>query len=109
MGAGKLENLEKNQAGHLPSKRVTPTDRSTALEKLYDVLLGCAFHDQTAKDLIIVPDEELHRVPFAALRDENNESLAEKQRIRVMPSLSIMKEIFECPSGYHNQKGAVVV
>lgn len=104
-----LENLEKNQAGCRPSKRITPTDRPSALEKLYDVLLGCAFHDHTAKDLIIVPDEGLHRVPFAALRDENNESLAEKHRIRVLPSLSIMKAIFECPSEYHNQKGAVVV
>ncbi|XP_015761119.1 PREDICTED: tetratricopeptide repeat protein 28-like isoform X2 [Acropora digitifera] len=91
------------------SKRITPTERPSALEKLYDILLGGAFHDPTAKDLIIVPDEELHRVPFAALQDENNESLAEKHRIRVLPSLSVMKEIFECPSEYHNQKGAVVV
>ena len=104
-----LENLEKNHAGCLPSKRITPTDRPTALEKLYDVLLGCALHDLTAKDLIIVPDEELHRVPFAALRDANYKILAEKHRIRVLPSLSIMKEIFDCPSEYHNQKGAVVV
>ena len=104
-----LENLEKHQEGCFPSKRITSTDRPSALEKLYDVLLGCAFQGQTAKDIIIVPDEELHRVPFATLRDENNRSLAEKHRIRVFPSLSIMKEIFECPSDYHNQKGAVVV
>ena len=104
-----LENLGNHQEGCLPSKRITLTDRPSALEKLYDVLLGCSFQGQTAKDLIIVPDEELHRVPFAALRDENNRSLAEEHRIRVLPSLSIMKEIFECPSDYHNQKGAVVV
>lgn len=73
-----LENLEKHQEGCLPSTRITSTDRLSVLEKLYDVLLGCAFQSQTAKDLIIVPDEELHRVPFAALRDENNRSLAEK-------------------------------
>ena len=103
-----LQELE-NLTGCLPSKRITLTDRPSALEKLYDVLLACAFHNQTAKDLIIVPDEGLHRVPFAALRDDNNESLIEKHRIRVLPSLSIMKEIFGCPSDYHNQKGAVVV
>ena len=103
-----LQELE-NLTGCLPSKRITPTDRLSALEKLYDVLFGCAFHDQTAKDLIIVPDEGLHMVPFAALRDDNNESLAVKHRIRVLPSFSIMKEIFECPSDYHNQKGAVIV
>lgn len=100
-----LENLQV--CPH--SKRITPTERPSALEKLYDILLGGAFLDPTVKDLIIVPDEELHRVPFAALQDENNESLVEKHRIRVLPSLSVMKEIFECPSEYHNQKGAVVV
>ncbi|KAK2561767.1 Tetratricopeptide repeat protein 28 [Acropora cervicornis] len=103
-----LQGLE-NLTVYPHSKCITPTERPSALEKLYDILLGGAFHDPTAKDLIIVPDEELHRVPFAALQDENNESLAEKHRIRVLPSLSVMKEIFECPSEYHNQKGAVVV
>ena len=55
-----LEDLEKHQGGCLPSKQITSTDRPSALEKLYDVLLGCALQGQTAKDLIIVPDEELH-------------------------------------------------
>ena len=104
-----LKERAENLRGCIPSKGITPKDRPSALQKLYDVLLGCEFHDQTAKDLIIVPDEELHRVPFAALRDENNVSVAEKHRIRVLPSLSVMKEIFDCSSEYHNQKGAVVV
>ena len=104
-----LEHLDENLTGGFLSKRITPTDRSSALEKLYDRLFCCMSPGQATTDLIIVPDAELHRVPFAALRNENNESLAETHRIRVLPSLSIMKAIFECPPDYHSQKGAVIV
>lgn len=104
-----LENLDEDLTSGFLSKRITPTDRPSALEKLYDRLFSCVPTDQATTDLIIVPDAELHRVPFAALRNENNNSLAEKHRIRVIPSLSIMKAIFECPPDYHSQKGAVIV
>ena len=104
-----VEKVDEDLLCCLPTKRITPTDRSSALGKLYDVLFCCKSPDQEAKDLIIVPDAELHRIPFAALRDENNQTLAEKHRIRVLPSLTIMKAIFDCPDNYHNQKGAVIV
>ena len=104
-----VEKVDEDLLCCLPIKRISPTDRSSALGKLYDVLFCCKSPDQEATDLIIVPDAELHKIPFAALRDENNQSLAEKHRIRVLPSLTIMKAIFDCPANYHNQKGAVIV
>ena len=107
--AQEVEKVDEDLLRCLPTKRITPTDRSSALGKLYDVLFCCKSPDQEATDLIIAPDAELHRIPFAALRDENNQTLAEKHRIRVLPSLTIMKAIFDCPANYHNQKGAVIV
>ena len=104
-----VEKVDEDLLSCLPTKRITPTDRSSALGKLYDLLFCCKSPDQEATDLIIAPDAELHRIPFAALRDENNQTLAEKHRIRVLPSLTIMKAIFDCPANYHNQKGAVIV
>ena len=104
-----VEKVDEDLLCCLPTKRITPTDRSSALGKLYDVLFCCKSPDQEATDLIIAPDAELHRIPFAALRDENDQTLAEKHRIRVLPSLTIMKAIFDCPANYHNQKGAVIV
>ena len=104
-----VEKVDEDLLRCLPTKRITPTDRSNALGKLYDVLFCCKSPDQEATNLIIAPDAELHRIPFAALRDENNQTLAEKHRIRVLPSLTIMKAIFDCPANYHNQKGAVIV
>ena len=104
-----VEKVDEDLLSCLPTKRINPTDRSSALGKLYDLLFCCKSPDQEATDLIIAPDAELHRIPFAALRDENNQTLAEKHRIRVLPSLTIMKAIFDCPANYHNQKGAVIV
>ena len=104
-----VEKVDEGLLSYLPTKRISPTDRSSALGKLYDVLFCCKSPDQEETDLIIAPDAELHKIPFAALRDENNQSLAEKHRIRVLPSLTIMKAIFDCPANYHNQKGAVIV
>ena len=104
-----VENLDEDLLYCLPSKRITPKERPSALGKLYDVLFCSTSPGQAAADLIIVPDAELHKIPFAALQNENNQSLAEKHRIRVLPSLTIMKAIFECPADYHSQKGAVIV
>ena len=113
-----LQNQENDEDGqktdgdllcYPPSKRITQKDRSSALEKLYDVLFSRTLPDQATTDLIIVPDAELHRIPWAALRNENNQSLGAQHRIRLLPSLTIMKAIFECPPNFHNQKGAVIV
>lgn len=104
-----VEKVDEEVFCCLPTKRIILTDRSSALGKLYDVLFCCKSPDQGTTDLIIAPDAALHRIPFAALRDENNQTLAEKHRIRVLPSLTIMKAIFDCPANYHNQKGAVIV
>ena len=104
-----VEKVDEHLFRCLPTKHITSKDRSSALGKLYDVLFRWKSPDQEATDLIIAPDAELHKIPFAALQDENNQTLAEKHRIRVLPSLTIMKAIFDCPANYHNQKGAVIV
>ncbi|MCO0638177.1 CHAT domain-containing protein, partial [Lutimaribacter sp. EGI FJ00014] len=64
----------------------------------------------TEPEIIIVPDRFLYRVPFAALRDEPAEKyLSEKYRIRIIPSLTTLRLIQECPADYHSPTGALVV
>ena len=53
----------------------------------------------TEPEIIIVPDRFLYRVPFAALRDEPaGRYLSEKYRIRIVPSLTTLRLIQECPA-----------
>ena len=64
----------------------------------------------TEPEIIIVPDRFSYRVPFAALRDEPaGKYLSEKYRIRIVPSLTTLRLIQECPADYHSQTAAVAV
>ena len=64
----------------------------------------------TEPEIIIVPDRFLYRVPFAALRDKSaGKYLSEKYRIRIIPSLTTLRLIQECPADYHSLTGALVV
>jgi len=59
--------------------------------------------------IIIVPDRVFYRVPFAALKDENEKYLSETFRIRIVPSLTTLKLIQDSPADYHSQTGALIV
>ena len=64
----------------------------------------------TEPEIIIIPERSLYRVPFAALRHQpGGKCLAETFRIRIVPSLTILKLIQDCPAEYHSQNGALVV
>ena len=64
----------------------------------------------TEPEIIIVPDRFSYRVPFAALRDEPaGKYLSERYRIRIVPSLTTLRLIQDCPADYHRQTGALVV
>ena len=59
--------------------------------------------------IIVVPDNALYQIPFAALTDESGNYLSETFRIRVVPSLTTLKLITESPADYHCQTGALIV
>ena len=61
------------------------------------------------REIIIVPDGFLNRVPFAALTDEDGKYLSETFRIRIVPSLTTLKLLQDNPADYHNQTGALIV
>ena len=60
-------------------------------------------------EIIIVPDRFLFKVPFSALVDENEKYLSETFRIRIVPSLTTLKLIQDCPVDYHSHTGVLVV
>ena len=60
-------------------------------------------------EIIIVPERSLYNIPFAALTDESGKCLAENFRIRIVPSLTILKLIQDSPAEHHCQTGALIV
>ena len=60
-------------------------------------------------EIVIVPDRVFFRLPFAALKDKSGPYLSETFRIRIVPSLTILKMIQDSPADYHSQTGALIV
>ena len=59
--------------------------------------------------IILVPDRNFYKVPFAALVNENGKYLSEAFRIRIVPSLTTLELIQNSPADYHSQTGALIV
>ena len=80
------------------------------LQLCYDQIIAPVKDLLTEPEVIIVPEKCSYRVPFAALRDEPaGKYLSETHRIRIVPSLTTLRIIQECPADYHSQTGALVV
>ena len=61
------------------------------------------------KEIVFVPNGPLCLAPFPALLDSNKNYLCESFRIRVIPSLSSLAMIEDCPADYHNNCGALLI
>ena len=80
-----------------------------ALKALSDVVLGPISHLLQSDEVIIVPDGPLFLVPYAALLDQQSRYLSETLTIRLVPTLTSLKVMTECPEGYHSTSGALLV
>ncbi len=84
--------------------------QASTLRTLYDLVIG-PIEDliHGGDELTIVPDGPLCLAPYAALMDPRSKYLGESFRIRVIPSLSSLKLITDCPENHHCKSGALLV
>ena len=80
-----------------------------ALKALSDVVLGTISHLLQSDEVIVVPDSPLFLVPYAALLDQHSRYLSETLTIRLVPTLTSLKLMTECPDEYHSTSGALLV
>ncbi|XP_066015313.1 tetratricopeptide repeat protein 28-like [Pocillopora verrucosa] len=101
-------SLHEESQANLRGDETKDTGRSHHL--CYEWIVAPVDDLLTEPEIIIVPDSFSYRVPFAALRDEQaGKYLSEKCRIRIVPSLTTLRLIQECPADYHSQTGGLVV
>nr|XP_058965701.1 uncharacterized protein LOC131792342 [Pocillopora verrucosa] len=101
-------SLHEESQANLRGDETKDTGRSHHL--CYEWIVAPVVDLLTEPEIIIVPDRFLYRVPFAALRDEQaGKYLSEKYRIRIVPSLTTIRLIQQCPADYHSQTGGLVV
>ena len=84
-----------------------PPERTPAC--VYKMIIAPVADYLDEPEIIILPDRDLYKVPFAALEDESGKCLSESFRIRIVPSLTTLKLIQDSPADYHSQTGVLIV
>ena len=96
-----LEMTMTQTTSHGSQKSALTTLNEVVISPIQDVLLG--------NEVIFVPEGPLCLAPFAALMDADSKYLSESFRIRVIPSLTSMQLIADCPKDYHSKTGSLLV
>ena len=83
--------------------------QESCLSTLYSILIQPISDLIQGDELIIVPDGQLWLAPYAALVDADSKYLCDSCRIRLVPSLTSLRLLAECPKEYHRRSGALLV
>ncbi|CAH3143429.1 unnamed protein product [Pocillopora meandrina] len=81
----------------------------SASKKLYDIIITPIADLIKANELTFVPEGPFCLVPYAALQDSNSSYLSDSFTIRVLPSLTTLQLIHDCPADFHLNTGALLV
>ncbi|RMX59738.1 hypothetical protein pdam_00025790, partial [Pocillopora damicornis] len=84
--------------------------QSSALKKLYDIIVTpIADLIEGNDEITFIPEGPFCLVPYAALQDPNSSYLSDSSRIRVLPSLTTLQLIHDCPADFHMKTGVLLV
>ena len=97
-----LSDRERNES-------TSSQDDENPLKTLYDVVYAPISDLIEDEELIIVPDGSSFLIPYAALVDQHSKYLSETLRIRLVPSLTSLKLLADCPEERHCTAGALLV
>ena len=79
------------------------------LSFLHQAIFGVVKELPDNEEIIFVPEGAIFRCPFALLRNTNDDYLADKVRMRVIPSITTLKILQDLPTEYHCHVGALLV
>ena len=86
-----------------------PCVETKSLQTLYNVVIDPIRDLLHSDEVVIVPQGPLCLAPYAAFMDLKLKYLCETFRIRLLPSLSSLRLIQNCPADWHSKTGALLV
>ena len=112
----KIENrsLDQLREGECMTEKTScsvsqPVSSKESLKRFFDLIFAPIADLVHGDDLILVPEGPLCLIPYAALMNPEQEYLCESLRIRLIPSLTTLKLVTDCPADLHNTTGALLV
>ena len=108
-------NMTRDES--LADERSPPNERqsqstnpwNSALRLLYEIVISPIRDLLLDNEVVFVPEGPLCLAPLVAFMDSGSNYLCEFFRARVIPSLTSLKLIADCPADYHMKSGALVV
>ena len=98
--AGERSSKPKSHPSYFETKSLQ-TFYNVVIDPIRDLLQG--------DEIVIVPQGPLCLAPYAAFMDLKSKYLCETFRIRLLPSLSSLRLIQDCPADWHSKTGALLV
>ena len=83
--------------------------QSSALKKLHNIIVTLIADLIEGNEITFVPEGPFCLVPYPALQDSNSSYLSESFRICMLPSLTTLQLIHDCPADFHMKTGALLV
>lgn len=107
---GRNSRDEKQVEERVNKPRSHPSNVETnPLQTLYNIVVDPIRDLLQGDEVVLVPEGPLFLAPFAAFMDRNSKFLCESFRIRLLPSLSSLQLISNCPDDWHSATGALLV
>ena len=75
--------------------------QSGALKKLHDIIVTPITDLIEGNELTFLPERPFCLVSLAALQDSDSSYLSDSFRIRVLPTLTTLQLIHDCPADFH--------
>ena len=82
---------------------------TNSLQTLYNVVMDPIRDLLDGDEVVIIPEGPLCLAPYAAFMDLKSKYLCETFRFRMLPSLSSLRLIQNCPADWHSKTGALLV
>ena len=80
-----------------------------SVQTFYNVVIDPIRDLLQGDEVVVVPQGPLYLAPYAAFKDLKSKYLCETFRIRLLPSLSSLRLIQNCPADWHSKTGALLV
>ena len=101
--------FEDDEEDDSDEKVVLDSTSETAMRLWYKIIIAPVKDLLEGSEIIVVPEGQLHNIPFPALEDKNGDHFSETYKIRVVPSLNTLRLIQDSPENYHSETGALIV